>query len=404
MKKMNVLYVSTLCSEKIISEMLKNNLGTTNLAAQKFHRLIVQGMSLNDDIFNVNVLSVPVFQKIYDNKNYFVIENEIEKGVNYTYTPIVLIPIINRFITAFSLFSNIFRWYIRNKNEQNIIVFDVLNLGTSIISLFGSKIFRIKSVAIVTDLPSHMYVLKEKISLINKLVIKFQNWMLSNTDGYVFLTEAMNETINKKRKPYCIIEGLADIQLLSMNDEKTLINDLKVFHYSGGLYEKFGVKLLIEAFMLIVRKDVRLHLFGNGDLKEYIEECIKKDSRIIYFGYRDNKIVLKDQLTALVLLNPRFTHEDYTRYSFPSKTIEYMASGIPLLTTKLTGIPKEYFNFVYLFDKENIIGYRTAMERVLMLPQDELKYFGEQAKNFVLKNKNNKIQTAKIYKFFYNIL
>lgn len=401
---MNILYVSTLCSERIISEMLKNNLGITNLATQKFHRLIVQGMSLNDDIFNVNVLSVPVFQKNNDNKKYFVIENEIEKGVTYTYTPIILVPIINRFITAFSLFGKIFKWNMRSKNGQNVIVFDVLNLGTSIVSLFGSKIFRIKSVAIVTDLPSHMYVLKEKISLINKLVVKFQNWMLSKADGYVFLTEAMNVNVNKKIKPYCIIEGLADFQLLNLKDQKEVEKKEAIFHYSGGLYEMFGVKALIDAFMLIDNNNIRLHLFGMGDLVDYIQKCILKDSRIVFFGYKDNKTVLEDQLGSLILVNPRFTHEDYTKYSFPSKTIEYMASGIPLLTTKLPGIPKEYLDFVFLFEEESVGGYKKIMTEILRLSLDNMKEKGSKAKDFVLQNKNNKKQTIKFYTHFYNKL
>ena len=404
MKKMNVLYVSTLCSERIISEMLNKNLGTINLAAQKFHRLIVQGMSLNDDIFNVNVLSVPVFQKNYDNKKYFVFGNEIERGVTYIYTPIVLIPIIKRFITAFSLFSRIVKWLIKNKKEQNIIVFDILNLGTSIVSLFGSKIFRIKSVAIVTDLPSQMYVFKEKLSLINKLVVKFQNWLLTKTDGYVFLTEAMNVNCNKKLKPYCIIEGMADFQLLNVRDEKSIQSKEAIFHYSGGLYEIYGVKALIDAFMLIENKNIRLHLFGMGDLVDYIKKCSVIDHRIVFFGYKDNKTVLEDQLDSLILVNPRFSHEDYTKYSFPSKTIEYMASGIPLLTTKLPGIPKEYFDFVFLFELESVEEYKKTINKILKLAPEELKQIGYKARNFVLENKNNKKQTIKFYNSFYNKL
>jgi glycosyltransferase involved in cell wall biosynthesis len=404
MKKMNVLYVSTLCSERLITEMLNNNLGTSNLAAQKFHRLIVQGMSLNDDIFNLNVLSVPVFQKNYYNNRFFVFENENERGVTYIYTPVVLIPIIKRFITAFSLFCSIVKWWIKNNKEQNVIVFDILNLGTSIVSLFCSKIFRIKSVAIVTDLPSHMYVFKEKLSLINKLVVKFQNWMLTKADGYVFLTEAMNANCNKKLKPYCIIEGLADFQLLNIRDEYSIQRKEAIFHYSGGLYEIYGVKALIDAFMLIENKDIRLHLFGMGDLVAYIVKCSVIDPRIIFFGYKDNKIVLEDQLAALILVNPRFSHDEYTKYSFPSKTIEYMASGIPLLTTKLPGIPKEYFDFVLLFEQESVEEYKKTLNKILKVSPEELKQFGHKARNFVLENKNNKKQMIKFYNSFYNKL
>ncbi len=399
---MNVLYVSTLCSERVISQMLNNNLGNTNLAAQKFHRLIVQGMALNTDLFNVHVVSVPVFDKVYNDKKYFLFKNETEFGVNYSYTPIVAIPILKRFITAFFLCRKIAKWIIRYKKEESIIVFDILNLGTSIVSLFCSKLFFTRSVTIVTDLPSQMYVFKQKLSLINKVVIKFQNWMLKMADGYVFLTEAMNVECNEQGKPYCIIEGMADFQLLNRKDVKSIENRKDIIHYSGGLFEIYGVKALVDAFMLIENENIRLHLFGQGDLVDYIKECVAKDPRIVFLGYKDNITVLEDQSGSLILVNPRFSHADYTRFSFPSKTIEYMASGVPLLTTKLPGIPKEYLDYVLLFEQESVDEYKNTIENILKLSRVELKRIGHNARNFVLVNKNNKKQTLKFYSSFYS--
>ena len=398
-EKINVLYISTLCSERLISEMLSLKLGFPNLAAQKFHRLFAQGMALNVDLFNVNVLSVPEYQGNINSEKVFFKETETEAGVFYHYVPIILIPIVKRIVIVIYLFAKIVKWRLTSKYKKNLIIFDILNISTSIVSLFVSKILRIKAVSIVTDLPYLMYVLKDEESILDKLSIKLQNRLLSSADGYVFLTKAMNETL-KQKKPYCIIEGLADIHLLSSDKNEVVIKENEIFHYSGGLYEKFGVKAMIDAFMLINHKNIRLHLFGNGDLINYIQKCIEKDTRIVFFGYRENSEVLKDQLSSLVLLNPRFTHEDYTKYSFPSKTIEYMASGIPLLTTRLPGIPQEYFDFVYVFEEENVEGYRMAMDRILDIPKIELKIFGDQARNFVLQNKNNKMQAQKFYETF----
>lgn len=403
--KINVLYVSTLCSERMISDMFKNHTVKVNLAAQKFHRLIVQGMSFNRDMFEVNVLSLPPHQKNI-NKSKFTLQNETECGVLYTYIQVESNQFINRLGVLFHLTKSITKWILNSKNKPNIIFFDILNLSTSIVSLFVSKVFGVKTVAIVTDLPSCMYVLKNKISFRNKITIKFQNILLNKADGYVLLTEAMNQNLNKKNKPYCIIEGLSDFRILSERTQykSYFESNIKVIHYSGGLYQKFGIISLIEAFMLIKNEDLRLHLFGNGDLNEFIKDCVNKDSRIVFFGYRDNREVLTDQLKATLLVNPRFTHEDYTKYSFPSKTIEYMASGVPLLTTKLPGIPDEYFKFVYTFKDEDTIGYKKSIEFVLNIPDKELKQFGKFAQTFVLDNKNNKIQAQKIYNTFYNSL
>ena len=51
-------------------------------------------------------------------------------------------------------------------------------------------------------------------------------------------------------------------------------------------------------------------------------------------------------------MNPRFTGAEYTLYSFPSKNIEYMVSGTPVITTRLAGIPDDYYPYVFVFEEE----------------------------------------------------
>jgi glycosyltransferase involved in cell wall biosynthesis len=402
--RVNILYVSTLCSERLISNIAKSNLGRPNLAAQKFHRLLAQGMALNNKLFNLDVIGIPEYERDV-NKNVIIsTPSETEKDVRYSYVSIITIPFLKHLCLTFSLVVKIIKWRLSNANAKCYILFDILNLNPAIVSIFISKTCRIKSIAIVTDLPEFMYILKKEITLIDKLIYKLQYFLLQNTSGYIVLTDAINNAINKTDKTYCLIEGMADIRLLSVNMELPTAYIYKIIHYSGGLYEKFGVKAMIDAFMSIKGEAIKLHLFGSGDLKEYIQECSKIDPRIVFFGYVDNDIVLKHQVGSFVLVNPRFTHEDYTKYSFPSKTIEYMASGVPLLTTKLPGIPVEYLEYVYLFDNESINGYCNTLTDVLNKSKEEMNIFGSKAKEFVLINKNNKLQTEKIYYQFHKNL
>ena len=66
-----------------------------------------------------------------------------------------------------------------------------------------------------------------------------------------------------------------------------------------------------------------------------------------------------------------------------------MVSGTPLITTKLPGMPKEYYPYVYLFDEETTEGYTKKLTEVLSMPDDILSNKGLSAREFVLKNKNN---------------
>ena len=75
-----------------------------------------------------------------------------------------------------------------------------------------------------------------------------------------------------------------------------------------------------------------------------------------------------------------------------------MASGTPLLTTKLPGIPSEYNDFLYYFDDESTDGFTNTINRILQYNLHELRKKGMQAQDFVFKNKNSRVQTAKIIK------
>ena len=166
--------------------------------------------------------------------------------------------------------------------------------------------------------------------------------------------------------------------------------------HKQGLYEKYGLKTLIDAFMSIDIKDVTLSLFGNGPLVPYIIECCKKDNRIHYYGVLPNEKIVEEEMKATILVNPRPINEEFTLYSFPSKNMEYMVSGTPVLTTKLPGMPTEYYKYVYLFQDTSINGFKHDLVRVLSIPEEELKNKGILAKEFVLSNKNNIVQARRI--------
>ena len=90
-----------------------------------------------------------------------------------------------------------------------------------------------------------------------------------------------------------------------------------------------------------------------------------------------NEEVVSAELEASLLINPRPTHEEFTKYSFPSKNMEYMASGTPVLTTKLPGMPADYYPYVFLVNDESAEGmakaYRDVLEKTEQYLNEKLK-------------------------------
>ena len=134
-----------------------------------------------------------------------------------------------------------------------------------------------------------------------------------------------------------------------------------------------------------------------------ILEACKKDSRIKYYESMTKEDLLKLQKKATVLINPVSSLKKFTRYFFPSKTMEYLASGTPTIMSKLDCLPEEYYNHIYFFDDESIEGMKNKIIEVCEKPQDELNAFGKAASEFIINEKNEKKQAEKIVKLLNSI-
>ena len=156
--------------------------------------------------------------------------------------------------------------------------------------------------------------------------------------------------------------------------------------------------------MTLSTPDIELHIYGSGKFVNQLLEYQKQDPRIRYMGTVSNEQIVLEEQKATLLVNPRLSHHEFVKYSFPSKTSEYMLSGTPLLTTKLAGIPNEYLEYLYLFEGETKEGFAKKLQEVLSLSSEELHQKGLDAQNFVLSQKNNIIQSQKILDLFNKII
>ncbi len=395
-----ILYVSSLCSEELLDYIFKTAAQKPKQAVQKFHRLLVNGFANNSANCTIETLStIPIVSAIHK-RRIWILRSKKNNGVKYNYVPNINIGPIKNIIVFVYTFLKVWFWCIFRIRQKSIVICDVLNLSISFASSLAAKMAFTKSITIVTDLPGLLVANngggeKKAKTTYNRMF----DYMLSNFSGFILLTEQMNPEVNKRNKPYMIMEGLVDVQMeTSINALATKDKNI-ILIYAGGLYERYGIKTLIDAFKLTKDNHARLHLYGSGDMDQHMDNYIGDDRRILFKGMVPNNEVVKDQLKATLLINPRPTHEEFTKYSFPSKNMEYMVSGTPTLTTNLPGMPEEYKKFVYLFNDESVNGMHQTLKILLGKPKEELHQFGQNAKNFVLNKKNNVVQTKRIIKF-----
>ena len=109
--------------------------------------------------------------------------------------------------------------------------------------------------------------------------------------------------------------------------------------------------------------DYKLQLCGAGDAVDYIVACSKKDPRITYLGQVSPEVSRGYINSSDVLVNPRQNNEEYTKYSFPSKNIDYLMSGKPVVAYMLDGIPHKYREFFVVPDSDSTEDLSAALER-----------------------------------------
>jgi len=393
----NILYCSTLCSEKLLNYIFKSSYRKPLLSTQKFHRLFVAGLRGNE--MKITALSAIPITRVNHKKKFWINKSETTQDIKYIYIPFINYTFFRQLcIIVFScIFSMV--WCMKNSKKNSLIICDILNVSMSTSVLLIGKLFGFKTCGIVTDLPQYQFKEKKgKHFLIEKAAKEISVKFMRAYDSYVILTEQMNDIVNPNGKPFVVIEGLADIK---MGERERPKKDSKlIILYSGGIYEKYGVKNLINAFKNIEGNDLQLSIYGAGEMESSIAKYCTQDPRIKYFGIVSNDELIEAQQKATLLVNPRFSKEEYTKYSFPSKNMEYLVSGTPALTSSLPGMPKEYLDYFYLIEDETEKGIESKLREILQKSVAELSDFGEKARRFVIENKNNITQTEKFLKIF----
>lgn len=387
---MNILYCSTVCSNNILKK-LSNSLGMdmTSITIQKFHRLLLKGLVYHS--VNVSTASVIPITGKYNGKRYLKFDSDIEDKIFYNYLTTYNLPILRHIFIILNAICCIFKWHIKNKRNTRIIICDALNISICIGALLG-RFLNIKVIGIMTDMPGLM--VDSKKNLMGKIIKSINLFVLKRFDAYIFLTEAMNDAINKNNRPYIIMEGLVDVNMKTA--ERNPNSTIKNIIYAGGCYEEYGVKMLIDAFRSLPQKDITLSIYGRGPMAKDMSKYEAIDSRLHYMGIKSNDEIVKEELKAWLLVNPRPTKEEFTKYSFPSKNMEYMVSGTPVLTTALPGMPKDYYDKVFVCYDETVNGFAYILNRILNFSPDLLNEIGSKAKNFVLKGKNNIVQAKRV--------
>ncbi len=147
---------------------------------------------------------------------------------------------------------------------------------------------------------------------------------------YSYLSEYQNII-----KPVAVVHNFADKRWI---DWPMPVLDVQnpAFFYAGVISIERAFDTMFEAIK-ILKKDyptIKLHLFGRYNLlniNDFIDFESMKDN-LVFYGYTDQIMAFrkaKNSIAGLALLKPV---GDYSE-SYPSKIFDYMALGLPVITS-----------------------------------------------------------------------
>lgn len=257
------------------------------------------------------------------------------------------------------------RDFIRAEDDQKLIVAYCAHTPFIDAAVYAKKKDpRIKVCLYVPDLPNYMNLSADRsrfYDMAKVYDIAVMTRLMKQVDSFVLLTGQMKDALPVGDKPFRVIEGIITRQELDRPEAARADDGLIRVVYTGKLNACFGAKRLVDAFCMLEDPAYRLVLCGRGDCEDYIKEKAAADSRILYLGQVTADVAGEHIRKADVLVNPRPNDGEYTKYSFPSKNIEYLLSGKPVVGYMLSGMSEDYRRFMHIVADDRVESLRDAI-------------------------------------------
>ncbi len=155
---------------------------------------------------------------------------------------------------------------------------------------------------------------------------------------------------------------------------------LDAMHYTstGNLKPLLGIDNILSTVSKSKRNDFVFTFSGRGDSVPVIEEVSKSDKRVICKGFLSREEYSKMMDETNVFVSARNMEFEKNNNSFPSKILEYLATGRIIISTRFPGYKKF---------ENNIIFYDGSDEALLKLMDELAENYEELAEKYYVSNR-----------------
>lgn len=392
-----VLIIGTLVPDKVVDFCYSN--GVRNSAADIAQTYMLHGLEKNESIETIDTIGA-VRVKPYPKtkiKKFTYEEQKTSKGTMKSIGYPNLLA-VGFYLREKGIISAAKKWAKENRDKKDVVVllYSMHSPFMKAAKAVKKIIPTAKVVMTVADLPLFMDTRGTLRKILKKIDYRQMQGLMKSVDKYLLYTKYMAEYLGVPDGSWMVFEGLFDSErAVDSVQEK---DDENICIYAGNLDPRYGIKILVDAFGKI-KSNAKLHIYGAGLNKDYIESILGNTENVEYKGMVTADEMFAIMKRATLLINPRPSSIGLAKYSCPSKTFEYMASGTPVLMTHLPGLPDEYEPYLYFPEEENADGFADAIDRIMSKSREELQEAGLRAAQFIKTRKNSELVMKKVLAF-----
>ena len=329
--RVDVLYVSTSPSPGEFERMAEAERAEDQRvvyglpeASFKFHNLLRQGLAHDDSVRVHSVVSRPIASSSHTGR---IWRRRIDdEGRNYRidHVGVINIPGVKQVTAALGCAARTARWRWRTRRtDTRILVLDgayVTAMPGVLAALVGSRVVR---VGIFCDVYSYMADVTDaagrSVGAVHTTARRVTAAAMSRLQVFVLLTAAMAEVLPTHGRKVVVMEGLVDHR--SAFDHVPAKSKHRTILYAGALKEEYGLRDLLDGFALYHDSTARFVLStGRETLRRSWR--VRRYPRVEFRGAVLIDEVVEQEKRAWLLVNPRPPDQEFTLYSFPSKTMD----------------------------------------------------------------------------------
>ena len=157
----------------------------------------------------------------------------------------------------------------------------------------------------------------------------------------------------------------------------------RAFLFAGSMNRWAGSSQAVRAFETLPHGDVELWLCGPGENPD-VAAAAARDPRIKPLGFLDEATLSVTFQRASYYLNPRPASLADNRSNFPSKVLDYLSRGRPVVSTWTDGLAPDYRDVLVVAGSAEPAELARAMERALAMDGEERAALATRIRDFLL--------------------